>query len=203
MPRCIFFHQPVQLTANWFILTAAMFTWTEECNRIHKNIIMSKLVVVVGLFFSLARNINAQELYKMPEGAQSRVSSFENLNGQKGGGALSNKGAKGNAFAPVKAGETKTLLDIYSAGIINRIWCTISDRSPAMLRSLRLRIYWDGSTKPAVDVPFGDFFCAGLGRPAAFQSAMFSDPEGRSFICYIPMPFKSGARITLTNEGKT
>jgi hypothetical protein len=139
----------------------------------------------------------------MPEGVQSRVSSFENLNGVKGGGGISNKSAKGNAFASVKAGEIKTLLDINTAGVIGRIWCTINDRSPAMLRSLRLRMYWDGSAKPAVDVPFGDFFCAGLGRPVAFQSAMFSDPEGRSFNCYIPMPFKKGARITLTNESKT
>jgi hypothetical protein len=30
---------------------------------------------------------------------------------------------------------------------------------------------------------------------------LFSDPEGRSFVCVIPMPFRKGARITLTNEG--
>lgn len=70
-----------------------------------------------------------------------------------------------------------------------------------MLRSLRLLMYWDGSTKAAVDVPFGDFFCAAL-QPVAFQSALFSDPEGRSFNCTIPMPFKSGARIVLKNESQ-
>jgi hypothetical protein len=64
-------------------------------------------------------------------------------------------------------------------------------------------MYWDGADKPAVDVPFGDFFCAPLGRPVAFQSALFTDPEGRSFNCYIPMPFKTGAKVVLTNEGKT
>jgi hypothetical protein len=161
----------------------------------------TKLIIAMGLLVSL--HVQAQELYKMPEGVQSGVSSFENLNGVKSGGGISNKTAKGNAFESVKAGETKTLLDINSAGIIGRIWCTINDRSTLMLRSLRVRIYWDGSAKPAVDVPFGDFFCAGLGRPVAFQSELFSDPEGRSFNCYIPMPFKKGARLTLTNEGKT
>lgn len=29
---------------------------------------------------------------------------------------------------------------------------------------------------------------------------MFSDPEGRSFNCIVPMPFNTGAKVTLTNE---
>jgi len=148
-----------------------------------------------------AGKLSAQELYIMPKGIQSRVSSFENLNGQKGEGGKTNKGAKGNAFESLKAGESKTLLEVRSAGVIQRMWFTIGDRSPKMLRSLRLRIYWDGADKPAVDVPFGDFFCAGLGRPVPFQSALFTDPEGRSFNCYIPMPFKKRAKVVLTNEG--
>jgi hypothetical protein len=136
----------------------------------------------------------------MPKGARSHVSSFENLNGQKGNGGKTNNGAKGNAFEGLAAGQSKTLLQVKGAGIVQRMWFTINDRSPAMLRSLRLRIYWDGEAKPAVDVPFGDFFCAALGRPVAFQSALFTDPEGHSFNCYIPMPFKTGAKVVLTNE---
>ncbi|MEO6851550.1 MAG: glycoside hydrolase family 172 protein, partial [Mucilaginibacter sp.] len=150
-----------------------------------------------------ADQLSAQQLYSMPQGKQSRVSSFENMNGVKGHGGETNQGAKGNAAEPIEAGESKTLLDVNSAGVIQRIWLTINDRTPAMLRSLRLRMYWDGVDKPAVDVPLGDFFCAGLGRPTAFQSALFSDPQGRSFNCYIPMPFKKGARIVITNESKT
>ena len=142
----------------------------------------------------------AQELFIMPKGAESAVSSFENLNGLKGEGGKSNYGAKGHAFESLKAGESKTLLDIHSAGIIQRMWFTIDERTPVMLRSLRLRIYWDGCYKPAVDVPFGDFFCVGLGKPVALQTALFTNPEGRSFNCYIPMPFKKGARVVLTNE---
>lgn len=157
--------------------------------------------LLLVLMFCIAGSVSAQELYKMPAGKQSRVSSFENLNGAKGQGGKTNQGAKGNPAESINAGESKTLLNISSAGIIQRIWVTINDRSPAMLRSLRLRMYWDGETKPAVDVPFGDFFCAGLGRTVAFQSALFTNPEGRSFNCYIPMPFKTGARIIITNEG--
>ena len=162
----------------------------------------SFLVLLFVAILCFAGRVSAQELYSMPKGQQSRVSSFENLNGVKGDGGKTNKSGKGNAFESLKAGESKTLLEISSAGIIQRMWITINDRTPAMLRSLRLRMYWDGADKPAVDAPFGDFFCAGLGRPVAFQSALFTDPEGRSFNCYIPMPFKKGAKIVVSNESK-
>ncbi|HEY4207622.1 MAG TPA: glycoside hydrolase family 172 protein, partial [Puia sp.] len=118
----------------------------------------------------------------------------------KGQGGMSNATAKGHAFESLKAGESKTLLNMQGAGRIQRIWCTISDRSPNMLRALRLQMYWDGANKPAVDVPLGDFFGAAF-HPVAFQSALLSDPEGRSFNANIPMPFRTGAKVVLTNEG--
>src|SRR5450631_2729653 len=122
------------------------------------------------LFLGETGNTLAQQLYSMPIGVRSGVSSFENLNGIPGKGGLTNEGAKGNPFESLNAGETKTLLDIHEPGIINRMWFTVDNRSPEMLRSLRLRIYWENQAKPAVDVPFGDFFCACLGIPVAFQS---------------------------------
>lgn len=69
-----------------------------------------------------------------------------------------------------------------------------------MLRGLRLQMFWDGAAKPAVDVPFGDFFCVGLGQTTTFENALFANAEGRSFNCFIPMPFKSGAKIQVVNE---
>ena len=143
----------------------------------------------------------AQSLYEMPVNPQSRLSSFENPNGVKGSGGKTNKTAKGNAFEFMEPGETKNLLDIKGEGTIQRIWLTI-DHSPLKLRSLRLQFFWDGSSKPAVDVPLGDFFVYNLGKQVAFESALFSSGEGRSYNCYIPMPFKKAAKILLINEGK-
>lgn len=144
---------------------------------------------------------SAQQLYEMPTAAESRLSSFENPNGLKGQGGKTNKTAKGNAFEFIKAGETKTLMDVKGQGTIQRIWMTI-DQTPLKLRSLRLQLFWDNEKKPAVDVPMGDFFGYNSGKPVAFQSALFSSGEGRSFNCYIPMPFKKAAKILLINEGK-
>jgi hypothetical protein len=72
-----------------------------------------------------------------------------------------------------------------------------------MLQSLKLNCYWDGATTPAVSAPLGDFFGIAHGRRIPFENALFSDPEGRSFNCFIPMPFRRGARVTLSNESET
>lgn len=140
------------------------------------------------------------ELYRIPDGAQTRWYSFENPTGAKGAAAPENRTAKGHAFDAVSAGQTVTLADIKGSGEIRRMWFTVNERDPQMLRSLRFEIFWDGADRPAVSVPFGDFFGAILGKTVAFENEFFCNPEGRSFNCIIPMPFKTGAKLTLTND---
>ena len=144
--------------------------------------------------------VAAQQLFEISPLSQSRLSSFENINGVKGKGGITNKSAKGNAFEMLQPGETKTLMDINGEGMITRTWLTVN-QSPAMLKSLRLRMFWDNEKKAAVDVPLGDFFLQSLGKSIAYETALFSSGEGRSFNCYIPMPFRKHARIILSNEG--
>ncbi|MEJ0102176.1 MAG: glycoside hydrolase family 172 protein [Bacteroidota bacterium] len=158
-------------------------------------------VFLLFLSMIVVVEISGQQLYQLLSNTKSRLSSFENPNGVKGNGGKTNKTAKGNAFEWMQPGETKTLLNVNGEGTIQRIWLTI-DQNPVKLRSLRLQLFWDGEPKPAVDVPLGDFFCNNLGKRIAFQSALFSSGEGRSFNCYIPMPFRKGAKVLLVNEGK-
>ncbi|RYX86472.1 DUF2961 domain-containing protein [bacterium] len=143
---------------------------------------------------------SSHDLFRRPKRAQTHWASFENPSAAKGLAAQSNKGGKGSPNRNIRAGESVALLDVAGSGIINRIWLTIANRSPQMLRSVRIDIYWDGVTTPAVSAPLGDFFNIALGRRVPFESELFSDPEGRSFNCFIPMPFRDGARIVLTNE---
>ncbi len=140
------------------------------------------------------------DLAKKSRDTDARWASFENLAARKGQGGGENRGAKGHAFDSLKPGETKVLLDAKGSGAIRRMWFTVRERDPQMLRSLRLEMFWDGAPTPAVSVPFGDFFAAILGRPVAFENELFSNPEGRSFNSYIPMPFRKAARVTLTND---
>lgn len=160
-----------------------------------------KKYFLLAISVLLIKGVFAQNLYTLPENFNSStISSFENLNGIKGEGGKTNKTAKGNAFESLKSGQSKTLLEVDGPGIIQRMWFTVRDRSPEMLRSIRLRIFWDGEAKPAVDVPFGDFFGYGLSEVVKFETALFSNPEGRSFNCMIPMPFQKAARVVITNE---
>lgn len=153
------------------------------------------------LFLFCQFALHAQELFQKPKGVQSRVSSFENSNGLKGNGGKTNKGAKGNAFEWMQPGEAKTLLDVQATGIIQRIWLTVS-QDKNLTRDLRLQMWWDNDTKPAVDVPLIDFFGFHVDKRISFESAMITSPEGRSYNSYIPMPFRKAAKIVLTNESK-
>jgi hypothetical protein len=158
------------------------------------------LVLLAGGWGGATGRAAEDAWYRHDANARPRWSTAENPNGVPGQGARENFGAKGRAFVPLKAGATHRLLDMTGSGRITRIWLTVPDRSPTMLRSLKIEMFWDGSDHPAVAVPLGDFFGVGLGRTASFASAPFANAEGRALICTIPMPYRSGARVQVTNE---
>lgn len=163
--------------------------------------IKARLLFIVALLITITPPATAQALYEIPEGVETRWASPENPTGEKGKGAQSTGGRKGSPTIALKAGASAVLAEARNtSGIVRRIWMTIPDRGPQMLRGLRLDMYWDGASRPAVSAPAGDFFGVGLGRMATFESALFSNPEGRSFNSVVPMPFKTGMRIVMTNE---
>jgi hypothetical protein len=155
--------------------------------------------VLLSLFTSASAP--AQALYQLPDGVETRWASPENPTAARGAGGTAEGGRKGAPFFALAPGESRTLAEVRSgSGIVRRIWMTLNDRSPAMLRGMRIDMYWDGAKTAAVSAPIGDFFGVGLGRVVAFESALFSSPEGRSFNANVPMPFRNGMRIVLKNE---
>jgi hypothetical protein len=173
------------------------FQQDDQCCYLSKTYQRMKYLLIV---LSFAGSLQAQELYRFPSNTTTGWSSFENPNSVKGEGGKENKNAKGHAFNMIKPGEKVVLLDVAGAGTIQRMWMTLNERTPRVLRSVRLDIYWEGETEAAVSAPLGDFFGIGLGRTAIFQNALFSNPEGRSFNSNIPMPFRKHAKVVLTNE---
>ncbi|RKX47760.1 MAG: DUF2961 domain-containing protein [Verrucomicrobia bacterium] len=132
---------------------------------------------------------------------QTRWYSPENPTGEKGKGGMSNFGRKGYPCVVVAPGETLVMADIKGNGTIRRIWSTTDPfNEPEMIRGYKFEIFWDGVDKPAVQVPMSDFYGHVFGKMTAFESAFFSCPEARSYNCVIPMPFKTGAKVQVTNE---
>ena len=148
------------------------------------------------------------ELSKMSH-FESRSISAENFTGEKGAGGMATEGTgKGYArdlgqgwkISPsivVKAGETFELANIGGPGIIKHIWITDCG---TVNRSLIIRMYWDGSETPSVEVPLGDFFaCADQREYSAVNSLPVCVNPKKALNCYWDMPFYKNARITLEN----
>ena len=101
----------------------------------------------------------------------------------------------------IKAGETKEIFAATGAGCISHIWFTIAADSPLHLKELVLRAYWDGASVPSIETPVGDFFALNLGDYAIFESEYLSCSPGQSLNAYFAMPYRNGARLTITNDG--
>lgn len=148
-----------------------------------------------------ARSVG-NELYVDVTGISTRWANAENLTGAKGAAAKTAGGRKGApCLTNLKPGETRVLAETAGPGIVRHIWITIPNHNKVIpLKGYKLECFWDGEEKPAVSVPLGDFFCFNSGKQSAMENEFFSNPEGRSFNCYIPMPFRTGMKITITNE---
>lgn len=141
---------------------------------------------------------------------ESRSISAENFKGEKGKGGMAVEGTGQNAarelgrgwkVSPsvvIPAGETFEMANIDGSGIIKHIW--ITDNCPEN-RRLIIRMYWDGSETPSVEVPMGDFFASAEHQNYAQLTSLpvCVNPK-RAFNCYWDMPFYKNCRITVENQ---
>lgn len=109
-------------------------------------------------------------------------------------------------YIKVEPGETVTLFDHDGAGCITHFYIAMVLADVTDYRDAILRCYWDGAEHPSVQVPLGDFFGVAHGRIREFQSSMVAVNGGlgggsHALNSYFPMPFATGARMTLENRG--
>ena len=102
---------------------------------------------------------------------------------------------------PIAPGATKEVFSSEGPGVITHIWFTIAANSRFHLKEIVLRMYWDGESKPSVEVPVGDFFGLNLGEYNLYQSAFLNCSSVKALNCYFAMPFRKSARVAVTNEG--
>lgn len=103
---------------------------------------------------------------------------------------------------PLDPGQTLNVFESDGPGIITHIWFTIDAQSANHLKELVLRMYWEGSSKPSVEVPIGDFFGLNLGDYFLYQSVFLNCSSIKGLNCYFSMPFRRSARISVANEGE-
>lgn len=140
-----------------------------------------------------------------------RSISPENFDGSPGGGGRATEGTgaaaardlgpgwKISPSVDIAPGETFDLANIREPGRITHVWITTHTDH---WRTLLLRAFWDGASEPAVEVPYGDFFCNGWGEFSQVSSQpIAANPQG-GFNSYWPMPFKESARLTLENTSE-
>ena len=145
---------------------------------------------------------------------RTRSISAENPTGEKGKGGMAipnpaepkpvaaaraadllGQGWKVRPFIRVNAGKTAVLMDVDGPGIIQHIWMV-----EGLNRGLVIRFYWDGEETPSVESPVPEFFAVGHGRFAPVNSLAVVVNPANALNCFWPMPFRTHARITLSND---
>lgn len=125
-----------------------------------------------------------------PTGRNRRVSSNEQPNWNDGNFDMT----------PLPPGEVLELPLLEGPGYIHHLWFTSHAGGVNELNALCLRIYWDGRGEPGVEVPLGEFFAVGQGKPAVVESFPVQVSPTGSLTCYWRMPFAQSARIVIQND---
>jgi hypothetical protein len=160
------------------------------------------------------------ELARPQEGRSMRVSSTMRVGEVRRGGAERKLDPKADPKGDleeasnwdnfqVAPGATHVLMDEQGPGVITHLWLTFLAPEPqgwapqgaANHQEMLLRIYWDSSTKPAVEAPVGDFFANCFGQRREVISLPVIVEDGDSYNCYWRMPFRKSARIEIVNQG--
>ena len=150
---------------------------------------------------------NFDEIYRLMD-YETRSISPENPKGEKGKGGMTipdenspaselGQGWKVRPCITLLKGKTETLAEIKGPAQIVHIWMTVKIDA---YRSCILRFWWDDEKNPSIEVPLGDFFLNGFGKRYEVNSLpVLVNPSG-GFNCYLPMPFKKKAKITIENQ---
>lgn len=113
---------------------------------------------------------------------------------------------------PIKVGDS-LVINLENPGSVASLKVNIDPYSIRSFYDTQILIYWDNQSKPAVNVPLGQFFGGGtrdywlesIDIPARSLKSLFYGFDGatHSFYSYWPMPFWKKARIVFINKSDT
>lgn len=105
----------------------------------------------------------------------------------------------------LRPGQPLVLFDESGPGCLLHWWLTYSPASPDLgqpdnAHRIRLKVYYDGSETPSIDMPLARFFALFFDHPIyPVESAAVKVLPRNSLNCYFPMPFQR-LRLELLNE---
>ncbi len=110
----------------------------------------------------------------------------------------------------VKPGATKVVLDANGPGVVTHMWFTFlvpgrqawAPQGSANHQEILIRVFYDGQPRPAIEVPFGDFFANCFGKRAEVISLPVVVEDGDSYNCFWHMPFRESIRIEVVNQSQ-
>ncbi|MCC6445641.1 MAG: DUF2961 domain-containing protein [Armatimonadetes bacterium] len=89
-----------------------------------------------------------------------------------------------------REGSQVVMAEMEGPGCIRRIWS-------AAPRSGHVKIYLDGATEPAVDLPFSGYFDL-KNAPFIYPSLVHNASSGMN--CYVPIPYRKSCRIVAEGD---
>ncbi|MBE0673387.1 MAG: DUF2961 domain-containing protein, partial [Bacteroidales bacterium] len=107
-------------------------------------------------------------------------------------------------------GESQVVLDAEGPGVVTHMWFTFygpgsqvwAPEGSASHQEMLLRVFYDGSETPGVEVPVGDFFANCFGKRTEVISLPIMVEDGDSYNSYWPMPFRKSIKIEIVNQSK-
>jgi hypothetical protein len=106
----------------------------------------------------------------------------------------------------IKPGEEKVLADLDGPGLVTYFYITDdslfhrTDTTGFAYPGLVLRVYWDDSEKPSINVPLWAFF-GNFNRESIDYSSLAISVNHWNNSCYLPMPYSKHARFAIYNDG--
>jgi len=82
-------------------------------------------------------------------------------------------------------GDQMVMAEIEGPGCIWRIWSALAEQG-------HVKIYLDGASEPAVDLPFDGYF-NGQNAPFDYPGLVHTVARGRN--CYVPIPFQKSCKV--------
>ncbi len=101
------------------------------------------------------------------------------------------------------ADTTTEIFSDETAGTLELLRFSFADPTPAALGALRLQVYYDSATQPAIDVPVDAFFGC-RERVAGYRTLpmrVLVTADTADLACFLPMPYAESVRVLLCNDG--